>query len=157
MNRNTVTAVCLGILLLGIRARRAKKARTSTDWKKAWEQEAELLGLPKSAPAGPCGPALDDQGQPIVLTPHGPASLYPGESPSDLSVLERAKDAQEIRRVNAFYEAISQEREKRIPPGSGLKRDRWGFLFEKNPNGMGWREFGSDPDEPYEMRINGSW
>ena len=79
-----------------------------------------------------------------------------GQTPCQQGQWQRREEA-EIRKVNRFYEAIAREREKRIPPGSRLKRDRWGFLYEKNPNGLGWREFGADPDEPYTLKANSSW
>lgn len=34
----------------------------------------------------------------------------------------------------------------------GCKRDRYGVVYERNPRGFGWRELGSDPDEPYWVR-----
>ena len=34
----------------------------------------------------------------------------------------------------------------------GCVRDRYGIVYEKNPNGFGRRELGSGPDEPYWVR-----
>jgi hypothetical protein len=120
-------------------------------------REGESSGLLKSPAAEPHGDLREEQGRLMVRTPWGYIALEPGESEGDPGVLERARKEAEAREVSRFYEAIAREREKRIPPGSRLKRDRWGFLYEKNPKGLGWREFGSDPDEPYELKANGSW
>lgn len=56
---------------------------------------------------------------------------------------ERAKKAE----VNAYYEALAKERARRVPPG--CVRDRYGTIYERNPNGFGRRELGSPPDEPF--------
>lgn len=140
--KKKLTLLGIGLILLALR--RGRQAPTQTDG--------------SSPPKDKDGGYLrDKEGRLVVPTPWGYISLEPGESVGDPSVFERARREAEAREVNRFYEAIAQEREKRIPPGSRLKRDRWGFLYEKNPNGLGWREFGSDPDEPYQLKANGSW
>jgi hypothetical protein len=44
-----------------------------------------------------------------------------------------------------------------IPPDQrgGLRVDRWGTVWSKNPHGTGWRELGCDG--PYDIKPNSSW
>lgn len=152
MSKKLAVLLGLGFAYLVVR----RHYRTE-DRQAAWEREAEVLGLPKSAPIGSGDVERDAQGRRMVSTLWGYVALEPGEKPGDESVHERAREEARCREVNRFYEQIAREREKVIPPGSCLKRDRWGCLFEKNPNGLGWREFGSEPEEPYTLKANGSW
>ena len=154
---NTKLTLLLGLGLTFLALGRRRQEAKENEARRSGEHEAEHLGLPKSPPSDPRGYMRDEQGRLVVPTPWGYIALEPGESEADPSVLERGRKQAETREVNRFYEAIAREREKRIPPGSRLKRDRWGFLYEKNPKGLGWREFGSDPNEPYQLKANGSW
>lgn len=63
--------------------------------------------------------------------------------------VEPDKEAVHTQEINRYYNEIAKRREG-VP--KGCRRDRYGILYEKNPNGFGWRELGSDPDEPYWVR-----
>ena len=123
---------------------------------RSWQEEHRLLGLPMHPPPEPERPVYDEQGRLMALTYEGVAWLNPGEQATDAQVLERARDERKRREVNAFYESIQRERE-RLRPGPGMRVDRWGVKWVPNPNGPGWREWGSDPDEPYQIKPNASW
>lgn len=87
------------------------------------------------------------RGSPSQSTPE---RLVPGSEQEQES---SSLTPEQARRVDEYYRQIQAERERRCPPGFRyLKRDRYGCLYEKNPHGFGWREWGSDPDEPYEVR-----
>lgn len=94
-----------------------------------------------------------------VETPFGPTFAFEKEADDDPQVLERAqREAEESRRkCKAYYDAVEKRKWGDIPEDMrrGLRRDRWGTTWEKNPKGPGWRELGSDGD--YEITPNSSW
>jgi len=59
--------------------------------------------------------------------------------------------------VQRYYEEVRRRKWRGIPEEmrGGLRVDRWGVAFEKNPDGRGWRELGSDGD--FEVLPNSSW
>ena len=93
----------------------------------------------------------------------GSTGGWPSEAPDDPATLERARlraeaeEAESRRRCQQYYEAVSRKKWRGIPEEmrGGLRVDRWGTVFEKNPRGRGWRELGSDDD--YEIVPNSSW
>ena len=58
-----------------------------------------------------------------------------------------AQDRAERAKVNAFYEGLARERALKVPPG--CVRDRFGIIYQVNPQGFGRRELGSPPEEPF--------
>jgi hypothetical protein len=94
-----------------------------------------------------------------VETAFGLTFAFEKEADDDPQVLERARrDAEESRRkCKAYYDAVEKSKWGDIPQDMrrGLRKDRWGTTWEKNPNGPGWRELGSDDD--YQITPNSSW
>lgn len=60
-------------------------------------------------------------------------------------------------RVADYYQQVARQKWRGIPEDmrGGLRVDRWGVLYEKNPRGQGWREKGSEG--PFEIIPNASW
>lgn len=60
-------------------------------------------------------------------------------------------------RVEDYYQQVARQKWRGIPEDmrGGLRMDRWGVLYEKNPRGQGWREKGSEG--PYDIIPNSSW
>ena len=59
--------------------------------------------------------------------------------------------------VGTYYEEVRRKKWRGIPEEmrGGLRVDRWGVVFEKSPQGSGWRELGSQGD--YQILPNSSW
>ena len=59
--------------------------------------------------------------------------------------------------VQRYYEEVRRNKWRAIPEEmrGGLRVDRWGVVFEKNPRGRGWRELGSDGN--FQVLPNSSW
>ncbi|MBS2033953.1 hypothetical protein JST97_03145 [bacterium] len=59
--------------------------------------------------------------------------------------------------VQGYYDQVRRAKWRGIPEEmrAGLRVDRWGVVFKKNPEGRGWKELGSDDD--FEILPNSSW
>lgn len=94
-----------------------------------------------------------------VETPYGREPLFGDETPDDPRVVQRIAEANRTatQRCKDYYAAVERQKWGSIPPDmrGGLRVDRWGFVWQKNPHGRGWRELGTDDD--YDVLPNSSW
>jgi len=70
---------------------------------------------------------------------------------------EELRERELTRSTREYYAAVDRQKWRGIPPEmrGGLRVDRWGTVWTKNPEGRGWRELGSD--DPYDIKPNSSW
>lgn len=70
---------------------------------------------------------------------------------------EELEQRELTRKVREYYAAVDRQKWRGIPAEmrGGLRMDRWGTLWVKNPHGAGWREQGSDG--PYDVKPSSSW